>query len=661
MTGESSTPAGAVFLSYASEDAEAAQRICEALRSASVEVWFDRNELRGGDAWDQSIRKQIKTCALFVPVISHHTHDRKEGYFRLEWNLALDRSRLISTTQAFFVPVVIDDTREDDEEVPERIRDIHWTRLPGGVTPSVFVERVQRLLSGGTLTPGGAYPAREAIAATARSKRVLPVVAVLVILGVVAYLSIEKPWASKPLAATAAAFAPPPHSVAVLPFVNMSSEREQEYFSDGLSEELIDMLTKIPDLRVPARTSSFYFKGKSETIANIARTLGVANVLEGSVRKAGNQLRVTAQLIRADNGYHVWSETYNRELKDVFKVQDDIAGAVVSALKVKLSPERRNSARGTTNTEAYTQYLLGRQLYHRANNTDGYQQSIAAYQKATALDPNYAAAYAGLAVAKAVMADFVGDAVKGIEAARADAETAVALSPEQPEGYSARGFLRMNWDWDWTGAQGDFEKALSLDPSSAEAQTWNTDLLATLGRLPAAIAAEKRGIELDPLRSDAWRRLAALLGATGQRAAAVQAIHRALEIQPEDMYAISHLAQLQLTEGKAAEAVETYRKVAYAGFRLPGIAMAECRLGHVNESERALAEAAVKAANEAAYQIAQGYAWCGDMDRSFQWLGRAYRQRDSALALIKWDPLVASLRGDPRYVALLRKMNLPQD
>ena len=171
MTGESSTPAGAVFLSYASEDAEAAQRICEALRSASVEVWFDRNELRGGDAWDQSIRKQIKTCALFVPVISHHTHDRKEGYFRLEWNLALDRSRLISTTQAFFVPVVIDDTREDDEEVPERIRDIHWTRLPGGVTPAAFVERVRRLLSREPQQPTGTPSAAPRVPAAPSTRK----------------------------------------------------------------------------------------------------------------------------------------------------------------------------------------------------------------------------------------------------------------------------------------------------------------------------------------------------------------------------------------------------------------------------------------------------------------------------------------------------------
>src|SRR5215471_2224475 len=190
------TPTGAVFLSYASQDAEAARKICEALRSAGVEVWFDQSELRGGDVWDQTIRKQIRACALFIPVISRHTHERKEGYFRLEWKLAVDRSNLISATQAFLLPVVIDDTPEDDEEVPEKIRDIHWTRLPGGETPTAFVERVQRLLSGAASTPGRAPSVQSGAVGTLRApvqaawwlKRWLFVVAVT-ILAAVAYFA----------------------------------------------------------------------------------------------------------------------------------------------------------------------------------------------------------------------------------------------------------------------------------------------------------------------------------------------------------------------------------------------------------------------------------------------------------------------------------------
>ncbi len=310
-------PSRAVFLSYASQDALAAQRICDALRAAGVEVWFDQSELRGGDAWDQSIRRQIRTCALFIPVISRHTHERREGYFRLEWNLALDRSRLISSTQAFLVPVVIDDTREDDEEVPERIRDIHWTRLPGGVTPASFVERVQRLLSDEASIPiraGAAAEVASAIAgrspATGRSRRVLLAAAAVVVFGAVGYLAIERPWISTP--AASAVFAPPPHSIAVLPFVNMSGDKDQEYFSEGLTEELLNSLAEISELQVAARTSSFSFKDKEVDVATIAHKLNVASVLEGSVRRSGDTIRITAQLINAVTGFHLWSKSYDR-------------------------------------------------------------------------------------------------------------------------------------------------------------------------------------------------------------------------------------------------------------------------------------------------------------------------------------------------------------
>lgn len=407
---QASTLTGAVFLSYGSQDADAAKRICDALRAAGIEVWFDQSELRGGDAWDRRIRERIHDCRLFIAVVSAQTETRDEGYFRREWRLAVERVGDMAEDKPFIVPVAIDGTSERSARVPDPFKHVQWMRLPGGEPSPAFVERIQRLLSPPASTPirgqgiAQSRPVGMAPVQAAWSQKPLLFVAVAVaVLGAAAYLLIEKPWVSKPAvssqtfaaSASSAAFSPPPHSIAVLPFVDMSEKKDQEYFSDGLSEELIDMLTKIPDLRVPARTSSFYFKGKSETIATIARALGVANLLEGSVRKAGNQLRVTAQLIRADNGYHLWSETYDRELKDVFKVQDEIAGAVVSALKLKLAPEQQaEHAHSTTNTEAYMQYLLGRQLYFRANDAEGLGQAISAYQKAIALDPKYAAAYA---------------------------------------------------------------------------------------------------------------------------------------------------------------------------------------------------------------------------------------------------------------------------
>ena len=234
-----------------------------------------------------------------------------------------------------------------------------------------------------------------------------------------------------------AAFTTPARSVAVLPFADMSENHDQEYFSDGLSEELIELLTQVPNLQVPARTSSFYFKGKSVTIPEIASTLHVSHILEGSVRKSGNTVRVTAQLVRADNGYYLWSETYDRDIQDIFKVQDEIAAAVVTALRGKLAPSPKVSARRTSNAEAYNQLLLGRQFFNRSN-ADGLGRAVAAYRQAIALDPGYAAAYAGLADAEDNLADWTGDTA-GFKRAEAAADKAIALAPDEADGYSARG------------------------------------------------------------------------------------------------------------------------------------------------------------------------------------------------------------------------------
>jgi TolB-like protein/Tfp pilus assembly protein PilF len=497
------------------------------------------------------------------------------------------------------------------------------------------------------------------------------IVAVLVV--ALAYFVVDKFWLSKhvtaeqPAAPVASVAAGPPSiaiavsdkSIAVLPFMDMSEKKDQEYFSDGLSEELIDLLTKVPDLRVPARTSSFFFKGKAEDIATIAQKLRVAHVLEGSVRKAGNTMRVTAQLIRADNGYHLWSETYDRELKDVFKVQDEIAGAVVTALKLKLAPGQRvPTSHRTSVFEAYDHYLLGRQFYERGN-PDGYRRAIEAYRKAIELDPRYAAAYVELAMSEYFAADEFGETA-GKQRALAAAEKAIELAPEEAIGYGARGYLRDRVNWDWTGAQADMEKALAIDSGDAETQVAYALVLENLGRLPEAIAAAKKATELDPLSSGAWTRLGTLLIRNRQFVAAQEALRRALEIQPESNHALFYLAELQLLEGKAIEALATFRKVDNEGFRLWGIAMAEHTLGHATESQQALDELIAKHTHGYSYEIAQVYAWRDEKDKAFEWLNRSYQQREGDLVYIKDDELLVPLRGDPRYKALLRKMNLPE-
>jgi serine/threonine protein kinase/Tfp pilus assembly protein PilF len=458
--------------------------------------------------------------------------------------------------------------------------------------------------------------------------------------------------------AAPAALAFPARSVAVLPFADMSEKHDQEYFSDGLSEELIDLLTQVPDLQVPARTSSFYFKGKSATIPEIANTLHVSHVLEGSVRRSGNTIRVTAQLVRADNGYDLWSETYDRDIKDIFRVQDEIATAVVTALKGKLALSPKVSSRRTSNAEAYNQLLLGRQFFNRSN-ADDLRRAVAAYREAIALDPNYAAAYAGLADAEDNLADWTGD-TSGFKRAEAAADKAIALAPDEPDGYSARGSQRIYHSWDWGGAQADFAQALTLNPTDSLVLRAYGIMLASLGRFPEAMTEIRKSISIDPLSSRGWEALGTFLLAQKDFPATHEALRRALEIQPDDALSLNRLGVLQLLEGKADDALATYRKIDDDGFRLNGIAMTEHTLGHARASQQALDEAIAKHASDSAYQIAEAHAWRGENDGAFEWLERAYAQGDGGLAEAKIDPLLESLHEDPRYKALLRKLNLAE-
>ena len=500
------------------------------------------------------------------------------------------------------------------------------------------------------------------------SKRVFAAAALLVVLALAWYYRGQPAFRageSAPpasVATTAAASASPaatpavdPHSIAVLPFVDMSQARDQEYFSDGLSEELLNLLAQLPQLQVIARTSSFSFKGKEVDVATIAKTLHVANVLEGSVRKSGNTLRITAQLIRTSDSTHLWSQTYDRELTDVFKVQDEIAGAVVAALKVHLLPDQAmTNAHRSNNAEAYNQYLLGNEFYQRMN-PENWRRAIAAYQQAIALDGDYAAAYAGLSFAEGRLADNQGDPA-GAQRSLAAVEKALALAPELVDGYVTRGTMRLAFSRDLAGAQADFDKALALNASDSAAQTASGRLLTTLGRLPEAIAATQKAIELDPLSGDSWAQLGRLFNASGQLPRARQALERSLEIAPTSEYARFHLGETALLEGKLQDALATFDQGGSYG--RVGVAMAQFSLGHQDASDQALAEQIAKYSHGSAYQVAEIYAWRGEKDKAFEWLDRALAQRDGGLSFFKSDPLIASLRGDPRYAGMLRKLGL---
>ena len=452
-------------------------------------------------------------------------------------------------------------------------------------------------------------------------------------------------------------------SVAVLPFVDMSQSKDQEYFADGLAEELLNLLARVPELRVIGRTSSFQFKGRNEDLRQIAAKLGVANLLEGSVRRAGNRVRITAQLIKAADGSHLWSETYERSLDDVFAVQDDIASAVATAMQVRLLPKHM-SARApyrTASTEAYNQYLLGRQFFNRGN-MENFRRAVAAYQHAIALDPNFAAAYAGLAVSENELSRDPGNSLAevraGQERALAAADRAIGIDPALSEAYAARGFLRFTINWDWAGAEADLSRAFELDPGSYRTYTCYACFLASLGRLDEALAINKKGTEIDPLSADTWFRRSIQLNAAGRYAEARQAATRVLEISPEHGIARFNLGAAWLLEGDAKAALAEFQKSSGAR-REAGVALAQHDLGRPGESQKALDELIRGYALTNAYQVAEVHAWRREPDAAFDWLERAYTQHDGTLVQIKFDPLLARIRDDARYAAMLTKIGLP--
>jgi len=543
--------------------------------------------------------------------------------------------------------VEVDPAREPEPEAQPRSESAAWV-LPSDVPPIRTTEDARRQTA---VPPRTGY--RHYVA-------LLTALALALVGAAVVRVWISKEPPRESAAMVTPSFSPPPNSIAVLPFVNISGDKDQEYFSDGLSEELIDLLTKVPELRVPARTSSFFFKGKQATIVDIAKALGVAYVLEGSVRKSGNTLRISAQLVRVDNGYHVWSETYDRKLDDIFETQDEIAGAVVTALRAHLPMHHLSDQEElrTANFAAYDQYLQGRQSYNQGD-AGGYQRAVTAFRAATHLDARYAAAYADLALAQFWLTD---DSASGDPAdddrGLAAAEQAVALAPGLAAGYSARGVLRAALRFDFAGAQADLDKAVALGPGDANNLHGSAILLAVLGKLPAAIAREEQALALDPLSGEICMRLGFFLAANQQLPQARRLYEKALVIAPNSDRARFNLGELELLEHQPERALALFRQTALLGLSSVGQAKAEYSLGHVEASQRVLKQMIAK--RDFPGLIARVYAWRGENDQAFEWADRAVEQRDNGLIWLKIDGDFRTLRDDPRFRALLRKMNLPE-
>ena len=486
-------------------------------------------------------------------------------------------------------------------------------------------------------------------------KILIPAVAFIAVLAVAGIVWMER--GRKSDAPTTASVAP---SIAVLPFVDMSPEKDQEYFSDGLAEELLNDLAKIQGLRVAARTSSFQFKGKTEDLRTVGEKLNVGAVLEGSVRKEGKKLRITAQLIKTSDGFHLWSETYDRDLNDIFAVQEDIAHAVAGSLKVTLlgGTAAAPSAQGK-NADAYNAYLQG-QYFRARRNKENLEKAAGYFEQAIKIDSGYAPAWAALAGARTSQVGLGYLPVdEGYRKAREEVARALVLDPNLADAHAAMGWIKRTYDWDWAGADASYQHALALEPGNATVVRGAGSLAATLGRFDEALSLDRRAIELDPLNVSNYSNRGVHAYRAAQLDDAVAAFKKALELSPERAATHEALGRVYLVQGHPQEALAEMEKEPDLTWRGQGLALAYYALGKKKESDVALSEYVAKFHAEGAFQIAEVYAFRGESDRAFEWLERAYTQRDGGLSEMKGDPLLKNIEHDPRYAAFLKKMKLP--
>lgn len=469
-----------------------------------------------------------------------------------------------------------------------------------------------------------------------------------------------------------------PRSVAVLAFANLSDDKGSEYFSDGISEELLTVLQKIPGLRVAARTSAFSFKGKSATAQEIGQKLGVAHLVEGSVRKAGNMVRIAARLTDTASGDETWSENYTRNLQDVFAVQTELATTIVAHLRGQLTGMSEDKAKaaiqeqvqaaekgGTKNVEAHEAYLQGRFFLNRHSEKET-DQARAAFERAVQLDPKFALAWAGIAQTHVWDCNYSGEGgLKGfnahLTAARDAVEKALAIEPALPEALLPRATIETNFDYNWKGAAETLRKALTLAPQDPALLTEAGNLASARGELAQGLDFIRRAVALDPVNAQARAFLANTLATVGKQEEAIAEYTRVIELNPSAPNTHAAIGLSYLSEDKFEEAAVAAQEDAADWARLLTLSCARWRQKRIPESDSALTELIAKFAEVAAYQIAEVYGYRNDKDHAFEWLERARQQRDSGLAALRTDTLLPNLHDDPRWEAMLRTLGLADD
>ncbi len=481
--------------------------------------------------------------------------------------------------------------------------------------------------------------------------------------------ALSPPRTREPVPAAAAA-----KSIAVLPFANLSPDPDNEYFSDGITEEIINALAQLPDLQVAARTSSFAFKGKAAEIAEVGAKLKVATVLEGSVRKAGNRVRITAQLVNVSDGYHLWSERYDRELDDIFAIQDAIARTIAHRLELTLAGPKGAAlvTPPTENLAAYQLYLKGRYFWNQRGRT-GLTKGLECFQEALSLDPNFAQAHAGVADAYTLLAFYGFRPPKEVmPEAKAAAQRALAIDDALPEAHASMGFIHLVYDWNWAAAERELKRAIALNPRYVLARYWYATLCSSMLRFDESIAEDERAVEIEPLSIFTNTHLGWMLLGAGRTARAIEQLRKAIELDPH--FALGHwlLGCAHSCESRYQDALPELKMAVELSnglsWMVAALAVGCAEAGRTEEARRLLGELRARASREyvRALHVAGVCAALGDTEEAFIWLEKAYEERDVVLPFFGEGHLPAAalmglpvpLRDDPRYRALLRKIGL---
>jgi TolB-like protein len=659
--GNSKTPQSAqapeqlrrVFISYASHDAAIAQKACSALEAAGLLCWIAPRNVLPGANYADGIVHAIDESSILVLILSAQAV--ASAHVGREIERAVSKRHPVVALRIDAAPLTA--------AFEYFLNQSQW--IEGGGSDAAIAQLVgavgQHLAPGTAASPTNANHASAGRRSTAVGRRVWVIAAVVVVVFLASGYFLDKAWRSRheTIASTAVIS---DKSIAVLPFTDMSEKKDQEYFADGMAEEIIDLLVKIPGLKVISRTSSFQFKGKTEDLHSIGTQLGVAYALQGSIRKSGDRLRVTAQLIDSRDGAHVWSETYDRDLSDVLKMQDEIAIALVRALQIEVGQNGIDSRPALRNTEAYTLYLQGRHAIDRYDR-QGDEQAIGYFERVLELDPSFAPAelWLGSAYFNQGLFGFMPPTI-AFEKARHATERALTLDPNLARAHAQLGDIHRAYDWDWPAADRELKQALALAPADGNILFYAAVQSLGMGRWDEALKQIDATLAKDPLSPPKYHVLCYLQLRRGRLEEAEAAAHRFREINPAGAFGHYTLGGVLLVRGQPDAALTEFSKETVDAARLGGSAMAYFALGRRVESDVALSKLLESHAEHYAFRIAQVYGFRGEADEALKWLDRAYQEKDSGgLPVIKGDPMFKKIEGDPRFRAFLKKMNLPSD